>query len=141
MPLLKIPMGHTDNEKCNTWSIEATATPRCVKVQHIKGIANVLSDSLSRLRAVGLYHDLNSKDGQQEFSSPFEPLPPVEQATHMPIEVNEIFIEPGIEKQTKNYDALADLPTVQMENANLSPEMHIPLFRTKFNVPTKIHPG
>ena len=43
---------------------------RCVKVQHIKGIANVLADSVSRLRAVGLYHNLDPKDHQQEFSSP-----------------------------------------------------------------------
>ena len=43
--LLKIFTGHTNNEKCNTWGLEATAIPRCVKVQHIKGIANVLADS------------------------------------------------------------------------------------------------
>ena len=56
---------------------------------------------------------LNSKDCQQEFSSPFEPLPPVEQATHTSIEVNEIFIAPDIEKLTETYDTLHDLPTVQ----------------------------
>ena len=70
-PLPNIFTGDTDNEKCNTWGLEATAIPRCVKVHHIKGIANVLADSVSRLRAVGLYHDLDSKDCQQEFSSPF----------------------------------------------------------------------
>ena len=64
---------------------------RHVKVQHIKGIASVLADSVSRLRAVGFYHDLNSKDHQQEYSSPIEPLPAVEQVTHIPIQVNEIF--------------------------------------------------
>ena len=41
-PLLKIFTGHTDNDKCNTWGLEATAVSRRVKVQHIKGIANVL---------------------------------------------------------------------------------------------------
>ena len=29
---------------------------------------------------------------------PFEPLPPVETATHMPLEVNEAFIASNIEK-------------------------------------------
>ena len=57
--------------------LEAAAIPRCVKVQDIKRIANVLADSVSRLRAVGLYHNLDSKDHQQGFSSPFEPLPPI----------------------------------------------------------------
>ena len=54
-PLLKIFTGNTNNKKCNTWGLEATTIPRCVKVQHIKGKANVLADSVSRLRAVGLY--------------------------------------------------------------------------------------
>ena len=73
-PLLKIFTGHTDNEKCNTWGLDGTAIPRCVKVQHIQGIANILDDSVSRPRAIGLYHDSDSKDHQQEFSSPFEPF-------------------------------------------------------------------
>ena len=60
-PLLIIFTGHIDNDKCNTWSLEATTISRCVKAQHIKGIANVLADSVSRLRAVSLYHDLNYK--------------------------------------------------------------------------------
>ena len=72
-PLLKIFTRHTDNEKCNTWGLEATAIPRHIKVQHIKGIANALADSVSRLRAVGLYHDPNYNDHQQKLRSPFEP--------------------------------------------------------------------
>ena len=80
---LKIFTGHTDNEICKTWGLEATSVPRCVKVQHIKGIANVLVDPVSRLRAVDLYLDIESKDHQQELSSPFELLPSVEQVTHM----------------------------------------------------------
>ena len=51
-PLLKIFTGNTNNEKCNTWCLEATTIPRLVEVQHIKGIANLLGDSVSRLRAV-----------------------------------------------------------------------------------------
>ena len=43
-PLLKILTGHTDNEKCNTWGLEVTALPGSVKVLHIKGKANVLTD-------------------------------------------------------------------------------------------------
>ena len=78
-PLPKIFIGHTDNEICNTWGIETTAIPICVKVKHMEGIANSLADSVSILRAVDLCHNLNSKDHQQEFSSPFETLPPIEQ--------------------------------------------------------------
>ena len=74
---------------------------------------------MSRLRAVGLYHDLNSKNHQQDFSSPFGPLCPVEQVTHLAIQVNKIFVAPYIEKLATDYDALPDLPTVQTENANL----------------------
>ena len=110
-PLLKMFTGYTDNGKCNTWGLEAVSIPRCFKVQHIKGIANVLAYTVSRLRAVGLYHDLDSKDHQQEFSSPLQPLPPVEEVTHMPIEVNKIFIAPDIEILVEN----CDLPTVQVD--------------------------
>ena len=59
---------------------------------------------MSRLRAVDLYHDLDFKDGQKELGTPFEPLPPAEQSTHIPIEVQEIFITPDIENLVQNYD-------------------------------------
>ena len=49
-------------------------------------------------------------------------MPPVDQVTHMPIKVNEIFTAPDIEKLLQNYDALHDLPIVQMDKAELSPE-------------------
>ena len=65
----------------------------------------------------GLYHDLDFKDHQQEFSAPFEPMPPVEPVIHMPLEVNEIFIAPNIEKLMQNYDALHDFPTAQTDEA------------------------
>ena len=38
----------------------------------------------------------------------------------MPIEVNEMFITPDIEKLMQNYDALHDLATGQMDKAELS---------------------
>ena len=82
--------GHTDIDKWNILGLQASAIPRRVTVQHIKGIANILADLVSRLKAVGLYHDIDSSDCQQEFSKPFEPLPPVEPVTHTPIEVNEV---------------------------------------------------
>ena len=63
--LLKIFTGNTNNKTCNTWGLKASAIARHVKVQHIKGIANILADSVSRLRAIGLYYDLDFKDGQQ----------------------------------------------------------------------------
>ena len=105
---------------------KVTAIPRHVKVQHIKEIASVHADSVPRLRAVGLYHDLDFKVCQQEFSALFEPLPPVEQGTHMPIEVNEIFIAPNIEKLVQNYNELHDLSTAQTDKAELSLKMHHP---------------
>ena len=46
-------------------------------------------------------------------------MPPVEQVTHMPIQINENFIAPDIEKLETNYDTLYDLPTVQTDKANL----------------------
>ena len=64
-----------------------------------------------RLRAVGLYHGLDFKDHQQEFSAPFEPLPPVE--------VNEIFIAPDIEKLTQ---MMTHCMTVQMDETKLTLE-------------------
>ena len=115
-PLLKIFTGHTNNAKYNTWSLEAAAIPRCVKVLYIKEIANILADSVSRLRVGGLYHDLELNDHQQEFSAPFEPLPPVEL---MPLEVNENFISPNIETCVQNYDTLNDLPTAWTDEAKL----------------------
>ena len=116
-------MGHTDNEKFNTWGLEATAILRCVKGQHIK--ANILVDSVLRLRAVGLYHDPDFKDHQQKFSAPFEPLPSVEPVTDILLEVNEILIAPNIEKPVQNYNTLHDLPTAQTDEAKLSLEMCI----------------
>ena len=94
----KLFTGHIDNDKCNTWGLEATVIPRRVKVQHIKRIANVLADSVSRLKAVGLYHDIDFKDHQHKFSIPFESLSSVEPVTQMLLEVNEAFIAPNIEK-------------------------------------------
>ena len=61
---------------------------------------------MSRLRVVGFYHNIDFKDSQQELSTPFDPLPPVEQSTHIPIEVNKIFIKPNIENLTQNYNTL-----------------------------------
>ena len=59
------------------------------QIQHIKGIGTILADSVSRLNAVGLYHDLNFLDSKKEHGTPFQPLPPVDQSTHTPIEVQE----------------------------------------------------
>ena len=95
------------------WGLEAAAILRRVKVQHINQIASVLADSVSRLKAVALYHDIDLNDHQQEFSTPFEPLPPVEPVTHILLEVNEVFIAPDIEILAQSYDALHELPSAQ----------------------------
>ena len=105
--------GHTDNEKCNIWGLETAATPRRVKVQHIRGIANVFADSLPRLKSVGLYHVIDSNDHQQEFSTLLELLPPVEPVTDTLIEMNEAFITPDIDRLLQTYDTLLDTPTSQ----------------------------
>ena len=112
-PVLTFFIGHTDNDKFNIYGLKAAAIPRIVKVQHIKGIANVFADPVSSLKAVGLYHDISSIDHQQEFSTSFEPLPPVEPVTHTPIEVHEVFITPDIEGLAQMYDTLHDSPTAQ----------------------------
>ena len=78
---------------------------------------------MSGLRAVDLYHDLDFRDHQQEFS---EPLPLVEPMTHTPLEVNKIFIASNIEKLTQNYDALHELPTEQFDKSKLSLENSSP---------------
>ena len=51
-PLLKLFTGHNDNNKCNLWGLEAAATPRRFKVQHIKKIAKILADLVTRLKVV-----------------------------------------------------------------------------------------
>ena len=56
--------------------LDATTIPRHVKLQHIKCIANILADSVSRLKAVGLYHDLDLQKNQADLGTAFEPLPP-----------------------------------------------------------------
>ena len=103
--------------------LEAAAIHRTVKVQHIKGIANILVGSVSRLKAEGICHDIHSDYHQQEFSTPFEPLPPVEPVTHTLVGVNVVIITPDIERPAQAYDTLHDLPTEQTgDNVKLSLE-------------------
>ena len=85
-------------------------------MQHIKGIANILADSVSKLRAVDLYHNLDFKDGQQELGTLFKPLHPVEQSTHAPIDVQDIFVKPDRENLMQNYDALQHMHGNTNEN-------------------------
>ena len=68
---------------------------------------------VSRLKAVDIYHDIDSDDHQQEFSTPFEPLLPVEPVTHTLLEVNEVVIMPDIERLMQDYNTLHDPPTAQ----------------------------
>ena len=106
------------------WGLEATNILRHVTIQHIKGITNVLVDFVSRLRAGGLYHDIDFQNHQQEFSTPFEPLPSVDPVTHMLLKVNEL--APKIEELVQNYNALNDLSTKQNDKAKLSLENVLP---------------
>ena len=58
---------------------------------------------------------------------PFDPLPPVEPATHMPLEMNEVFIALNNQKLIHTYDTLHKLPTGQTNDSiklsleNMSP--------------------
>ena len=56
--------------------LKAATITRRVRMQHIKGIANILADSVSRIKAVELYHDLDFLHSQPELGTSFEPLPP-----------------------------------------------------------------
>ena len=47
--------------------------------------------------------------------------------THTPLEVNEIFIAPNVEKITHNYDALHDLLITQTDEVKQSLENASPL--------------
>ena len=94
-----------------------------LRSQHIKGIANVLADLVYRLKAVGLYHDIDSNNHQEEFSTPFEPLPHIEPVTLTPLEVNEAFTTPDIDRLMQTYDTLHDSPAAQTgDNVKLSLE-------------------
>ena len=71
--------------------LKAAAISRHVKVQHIKGITNILADSVSRFRAVGPYHDFEHIGNLQQLGKPFKLLPTVEQSTYTPIEIHNFF--------------------------------------------------
>ena len=68
---------------------------------------------VTRFKAVGIYHVIDSNDHQQEFSTPFEPLPPVVPVTHTSLEVNKVLITPDIERLMQAYDTLHNPPTAQ----------------------------
>ena len=67
-------------------------------------------------------------DHQQEFSTPFEPLPLVKPVTHTPLEVNEIVIPPDIRKTctklcylTMTYPKIKLITTRKLSLENASP--------------------
>ena len=106
-------------QKCNACSLEAKTIPKHVKAQHFKGIANSLADSVSRLKAVGLYQDLDFQNSQWELETPFKHLPPVKQAIHIPIELYKMFIKPNMETLAKNYTvAQIDQPKLSLEDVS-----------------------
>ena len=56
----------------------------------------------------------------------FEPIPSVEQSTHTPIEVQEIFIKPDKENLAQKYDTQKTLTVTQMDKSKLSLENATP---------------
>ena len=111
--------GNTNNEKCNTYGLEATTIPWHVKVQHIKGIANILADSVSRLRAVGLYYDLDFQNSQSELGMTFEPSLPYRASNSYTYSSTQIFIKPDIETLAQNYTVTKiHQPKLSLDNAS-----------------------
>ena len=53
--LCKFIYSVTKNDKVNNWSQEIYAIPSYINFQHIKGKENMLVDSLSRLKCLGLH--------------------------------------------------------------------------------------
>ena len=49
----------TKNDKVSNWSQEMHTITLYIDFEHIKGRDNILSDSLSRLKTLGLYEAIN----------------------------------------------------------------------------------
>ena len=112
-PLLKIFKGHTEDDKCNIWGLEAAAIPRRVKVQYIKGIANVpcwLSIKAQSSIPLSWHWLKRPPAGVQYHLHPYSPIEPV---THMPVEVKEVFITPDIERLIQTWDTSHGSPIAQ----------------------------
>ena len=56
------------HDKVNNWSQEIHAITPHIEFKHIKGKENVLMDSFSRLRCLGLHDDNNPAEPGQEYS-------------------------------------------------------------------------
>ena len=54
-------------DKVNTWSQEIHAIMPYIDFKHIKGNENMLSDSLSRLKCLGLYEDNDPEKTRCEY--------------------------------------------------------------------------
>ena len=68
MPPPEIMYLVTKNEKQNNWQQEMHAITPHIESQHIKGESNVLPESLSRLKQLGLYDDNDPEKPGQEYS-------------------------------------------------------------------------
>ena len=72
-PLWKIVNSITKNDKVNNWSQEIHAITPQIEFEYIKGKENILVDSLSRLRCLGLHAVNDPEDpGQQNGKSIFD---------------------------------------------------------------------
>ena len=66
--LQKFVYSVTKNDKVNKWSQEIHSITHHIEVEHTKGKENVLADSLSRLRLLGLRDDNDHVESGQEYS-------------------------------------------------------------------------
>ena len=67
MPLWKFMCSVMKNDKVHNWSQEMHAIKPYIEFEHIKGKDNVLADSLSRLKHLGLHDDNNLEEPDQEY--------------------------------------------------------------------------
>ena len=77
LPLRKFLAKKTLNSKVNNWAIEIL--PFCITFEYIKGIKNILADTMSRLIAIDLQiHQESEPEGYEFGYYTFDSLPTIE---------------------------------------------------------------
>ena len=82
-PLQKFIYAVTANDRVNDWSFQIHAICRSINFEYIKGAANVLSDSLSRLSYYELYQKPKPEKEGYEFN---KPIVEVDEGMYKPVE-------------------------------------------------------
>ena len=82
-PLQKFIYAITANDRVNDWSFQIHAICHSIHFEYIKGAANVLSDSLSRLSYYELYEEPKLEKEGYEFN---KPIVEVDESMYKPIQ-------------------------------------------------------